>query len=47
MFPQHFSQTILELYGSKAAAWLESLPERMAACERRWYSSWASPTPSC
>jgi len=36
MFPQHFTQTILELYGSNGAAWLESLPERIAACERRW-----------
>lgn len=31
-----FRKRIGELYGERGEAWLEELPERIAACERRW-----------
>ena len=34
--PPDFQQTILETFGPDGAAWLERLPDLIAACERRW-----------
>jgi len=34
--PAELKQTILELYGSDGAAWLQSLPGLITHCEQRW-----------
>ncbi len=34
--PETFARTMTDLYGEEGAEWLRRLPERIAACERRW-----------
>ncbi len=43
--PDTFAQTMRKLYGEMGAAWLESLPDLIATCEKRWALTVQPPFP--
>ena len=44
--PDELAQRIVDVHGARGRAWLDELPERIAACERRWSLAVGDPFPN-